>query len=214
MPILGGKEDEVFEKIEEHVEVVGETLGALKELIRAYLDGDVESAEKLVKAVEGKESQADELRREVELMLYGGAFIPANRGDYARLSELIDNVADAAESAAHVLIFAKPDVPADLKMEIWELVEESLKTFDYLKEAVLSLNRDVDDALRLSKKTEEQEEKADKVEYDLLRKIFESSTLSTYAKLIWNQVITKIGDVADRAEDASDQVMLMAIKRR
>lgn len=47
-----------------------------------------------------------------------------------------------------------------------------------------------------------------------MRKIFSREDISTYAKLIWNQVITKIGDVADRAEDASDQIMLIAIKRR
>jgi len=95
-----------------------------------------------------------------------------------------------------------------------QLVDESLKTYEYVKRAVELLNEDVNEALEYAERTEEQEEKADKLEYNLLKKIFESERVTTYAKLIWNQVITKIGDIGDRAEDASDQVMLMAIKRR
>lgn len=214
MPIFGGKESNVFETINRHLEMVGLTLEKFNEMIRIYLDGDFEKAENLMREVENYEREADTLRREIETMLYQGAFLPANRGDYVRLSELIDNTADAAESAAHVLILAKPKVPKELKEEIMQLVEASLKTYEYVRKAVELLNEDVNEALEYAKKTEEQEENADKLEYDILKKMFESEKITTYAKLIWNQVITKIGDIADRAEDASDQVMLMAIKRR
>jgi len=214
MPIFGGKESNVFETINRHLEMVGLTLEKFNEMIRIYLDGDFEKAENLMREVENYEREADTLRREIETMLYQGAFLPANRGDYVRLSELIDNTADAAESAAHVLILAKPKVPKELKEEIMQLVEASLKTYEYVRKAVKLLNEDVNEALEYAKKTEEQEENADKLEYDILKKMFESEKITTYAKLIWNQVITKIGDIADRAEDASDQVMLMAIKRR
>lgn len=214
MPIFGGKESNVFETINRHLEMVGLTLEKFNEMIRIYLDGDFEKAEDLMREVENYEREADTLRREIETMLYQGAFLPANRGDYVRLSELIDNTADAAESAAHVLILAKPKVPKELKEEIMQLVEASLKTYEYVRKAVELLNEDVNEALEYAKKTEEQEENADKLEYDILKKMFESEKITTYAKLIWNQVITKIGDIADRAEDASDQVMLMAIKRR
>ncbi|WP_324734779.1 TIGR00153 family protein [Thermococcus sp. SY098] len=214
MPIFGGKESNVFEAINRHLEMVGLTLEKFKEMITVYLEGNFEKAEELMREVERYEREADTLRREIETMLYQGAFLPANRGDYVRLSELIDNTADAAESAAHVLILAKPKIPKELKEEIMQLVEASLKTYDYVRKAVEMLNEDVNEALEYAKKTEEQEENADKLEYDILKKMFESEKITTYAKLIWNQVITKIGDIADRAEDASDQVMLMAIKRR
>ncbi|WP_457753303.1 TIGR00153 family protein [Thermococcus sp.] len=214
MPIFGGKESNVFEAINRHLEMVGLTLEKFKGMITVYLEGNPEKAEELMREVERYEREADTLRREIETMLYQGAFLPANRGDYVRLSELIDNTADAAESAAHVLILAKPKIPKELKEEIMQLVEASLKTYDYVRKAVEMLNEDVNEALEYAKKTEEQEENADKLEYDILKKMFESEKITTYAKLIWNQVITKIGDIADRAEDASDQVMLMAIKRR
>ncbi|AMM54712.1 TIGR00153 family protein [Pyrococcus kukulkanii] len=212
--MFGGKENDVFTKIEDHLNAVEETLERFREMFHAYLNRDIKKAEDLLKDVERNEGKADDLRREIELMLYAGAFIPANRGDYIRLSELIDNIADAAESAAHTLIFAKPNVPENLKEELLKLVDDSLKTFEYLKLSALALEKDVDKALDLAKETEIQEEKADKIEYEVLRKIFSDKNISTYAKLIWNQVITKIGDIADRAEDASDHIMLMAVKRR
>jgi len=214
MPIFGGKESSVFETIGRHLEVVRESLVAFRELMNAYLDGDFERARAFEREVDQLESKADTLRRSIETMLYEGAFLPANRGDYVRLSELIDQVADAAESAAHTLILAKPKAPMELKGEIMELVESAIESYAILEDAVNALNSDVDRAIELAKAVEDAEEKADEVEYDVKGKVFESETVTTYAKLIWNQILTKIGDIADRAEDASDQVMLMAIKRR
>lgn len=214
MAIFGGKENDVFNMLDKHLDVVKETLAAFKALMEAYMRGDMESAKAYEKEVGELESKADSLRRNIETMLYEGAFLPANRGDYVRLSELIDQVADAAESAAHTLVLAKPKVPEELKGEILKLVDATLETYDSLLDAVKTLNEDVDRALELSKVVEDKEERADFVEYDVKAKVFESETITTYAKLIWNQVLTKIGDIADRAEDASDQVMLMAIKRR
>jgi len=214
MAIFGGKESSVFETLDLHLNVVYETVKAFEKLIEAYIGGDLERAKELEGEVTRLESEADKLRRKIELMLYEGAFLPASRGDYVRLSELIDQVADAAESAAHTLILAKPKVPEELKEEMIVLVEEAVKTYEKLMEAVKALNEDVDRALELAKETEDLEENADKVEYRLKAKVFDSETITTYAKLIWNQAITKVGDIADRAEDASDQVMLMAIKRR
>ncbi|NJE85271.1 TIGR00153 family protein [Thermococcus sp. CX2] len=214
MPIFGGKESNVFETIETHLEVVNESLVAFRELIAAYLSGDFERAKAFEREVDQLESKADRLRRSIETMLYEGAFLPTNRGDYVRLSELIDQVADTAESAAHTLILAKPKVPLEIGDELMELVDSALETYSILVDAVKALNVDVDRAIELAKVVEDAEEKADDVEYDVKGKIFESETITTYAKIIWNQILTKIGDIADRAEDASDQVMLMAIKRR
>jgi len=214
MPIFGGKENNVFEVLDNHLDAVEKTLTKFKELVEAYVDEEFEKAEEKVKEVENFEREADSLRRGIESMLYAGAFLPTNRGDYARLVELIDNVADAAESASHVLILAKPKVPKSLKDEILKTVEAALKTYLELKKSVIALDEDVDEALEYAKSTEKLEEISDECERDLLGKIFESEELSTYAKLIWNQIVTKIGDISDRAEDASDQVMLIAIKRR
>jgi len=214
MLIFGGKENNVFATIDRHLDAVNSTIVKLRELVEAYLNGEVEGAEALMKEVEELEREADTLRREIETMLYQGAFLPVNRGDYARLSELVDSVADAAESAAHSLILAKPKVPSDLKDEILELLDYSLRTYQLLEKAVKALNTNVDEAIEYAKKTEIAEEEADKIEYSLLRKVFESEKITTFAKIIWDKVITKIGDIADRAEDASDQVLLMALKRR
>ncbi|ASJ06051.1 TIGR00153 family protein [Thermococcus pacificus] len=214
MPIFGGKESSVFETIEDHLKVVNESLVAFRELMVAYLEKDLERAKAFEREVDKLESKADTLRRSIETMLYEGAFLPANRGDYVRLSELIDQVADAAESAAHTLVLARPKIPEELKDEILGLVDSAIETYKVLIDAVNALNSDVDRAIELAKAVEDAEEEADDVEYEVKSKVFESETITTYAKLIWNQILTKIGDIADRAEDASDQVMLMAIKRR
>ncbi len=214
MSIFGGKENDVFEAIDGHLEAVRETLTAFRELMISYINEDVERAKTFEKEVGQLETKADQLRRNIEMMLYEGAFLPANRGDYARLSELVDQVADAAESAAHTIILSKPKVPLELKEEFIRLVDAGIETYETLVEAVRAMNQDVDRAMELAKAVEDAEERADNVEYHLKEKVFESETISTYAKIMWNQIITKIGDIADRTEDASDQVLLMSVKRR
>jgi len=214
MSIFGGKESSVFEEMDRHLNVVAGALDAFKQLVDAYMAGDYERAKDLEAEVGRFESEADSLRRDIETMLYEGAFLPASRGDYVRLSELVDQVADAAESAAHTLMLARPKVPEDLSEDIINFVNSATSTYRLLEAAVHALNEDVDKAKDLAKAVEDSEESADKIEYDVKARVFESEAITTYAKLIWNQVLTKIGDIADRAEDASDQVLLMAIKRR
>jgi predicted phosphate transport protein (TIGR00153 family) len=214
MALFGGKENDVFKAIDEHMNAVRETLKAFKALVNAYIQGDTEKAKAFEKEVGTLETKADKLRRSIEMMLYEGAFLPANRGDYVRLSELIDQVADAAESAAHTIILAQPRVPRELTTELIKLIDASIETYEKLVEAVKALNIDVDNAMELAKVVEDAEEKADELEYNIKREIFESDAITTYAKLIWNQILTKIGDIADRTEDASDQVLLMSVKRR
>lgn len=214
MAIFGGKENDVFKALDDHLRVVHETLKAFQALVMSYIDGNLNDAEKFEREVSELETKADKLRRTIEMMLYEGAFLPANRGDYVRLSELVDQVADAAESAAHTIILAKPKVPGELREEFLALVESGLKTYEKLMKAVKALNTDVDRAIKLAKEVEDAEEKADDIEYNLKKHVFDSEDITTYAKIIWNQILTKIGDIADRAEDASDQVLLMSVKRR
>ena len=214
MAIFGGKENDVFKALNDHLEVVHETLKAFRALVESYLGGKIEDAEKFEREVSELETKADRLRRSIEMMLYEGAFLPANRGDYVRLSELVDQVADAAESAAHTIILAKPRIPGELSGEFLALVDSGIDTYEKLMEAVKALNTDVDQAMELAKQVEDAEEKADEIEYNLKKHVFESEEITTYAKIIWNQILTKIGDIADRAEDASDQVLLMSVKRR
>lgn len=214
MAIFGGKENDVFKALDDHLSVVHEALKAFQALVENYIGGNLDDAEKFEQEVSGLETKADKLRRSIEMMLYEGAFLPANRGDYVRLSELVDQVADAAESAAHTIILAKPKVPRDLEGEFLTLVESGIQTYEKLMEAVRALNTDVGRAIELAKEVEDAEEKADDIEYNLKKHVFESEDITTYAKIIWNQILTKIGDIADRAEDASDQVLLMSVKRR
>lgn len=83
MSLFGGKETDVFEAIDKHLDVVENALRAFRELVGgAYLDGgDFNRAKELEEEVSRFETEADGLRRSIELMLYeGGAFLPVSRG--------------------------------------------------------------------------------------------------------------------------------------
>ncbi len=80
MSLFGGKETDVFEAINKHLEVVEKALTAFRELVEAYLNGDFNRAKEMEEEVSRLETEADGLRRSIELMLYEGAFLPVSRG--------------------------------------------------------------------------------------------------------------------------------------
>ena len=89
-------------------------LRGLKGYVKNLYSGQVHSVvegEKEFKDVAYKihktESEADTVRRKIELMLYQGAFLPIYREDYIVLLELIDKVANMAESASDFILLAK-----------------------------------------------------------------------------------------------------------
>ena len=100
--MVGGKEKQAVEGIVKHMELVHNCCQRLATTFSAYLE-DRELFKKSVAEMREVETEADEARRHVELVIYSGAFLPIHREDYLDLAELIEKVADDAVSAMNVL---------------------------------------------------------------------------------------------------------------
>ena len=79
----------------------------------AYFDGKLEEGERIASEVYRLETKADRIRAEFENQLGVGAFLPSFRGELAKLSERLDDVADRAEEAVRE-IKLRPKVFEDL----------------------------------------------------------------------------------------------------
>ncbi|TKJ47567.1 TIGR00153 family protein, partial [Candidatus Aerophobetes bacterium Ae_b3a] len=87
------KETKVQELIQKHVQVVGEAVNSWKEAFSCYLEENKEDFQVKTSATIELESKADDVRREAQLILYEGAYLPVFREDLLDLLELTDNVA-------------------------------------------------------------------------------------------------------------------------
>lgn len=212
--IVGKKELEIVNLVREHLEKVSTTLVSLKNLLEAYLSQQFDRITELAEEVREFEHEADVVRRKVENIMYSGAFLPNFRGDLLGIIEAADKVANKAEYVADLLEIERPYIPDSLNEEIKTLLDRSIETYDALKQAIEYLFIDLNRVMEFVDATEVKEHQVDGIERDLLRKIFSLQDISHGQKMHLKDLIRSLADIADRAEDCSDRVQIVSLKRR
>jgi hypothetical protein len=207
------KETKVQELIQKHVQIVGEAVNSWKEAFSYYLEENKEDFQAKTLAVVELESKADEVRKEAQLVLYQGAYLPIFREDLLDFLELTDNIADDAEKGVDFLKIENPVILPSWNEEIKTIVGKSQQAFIFFQEAFAILFKERSTALSSTHRVQRAEKEVEELQDDLLEKIFQSQ-LSLAHKLQIRDLILTIGHVSDSSENASDKVALMAIKGR
>mgnify|MGYP000294709540 CR=1 FL=1 len=212
--MLFKKETKVQELIQEHVQTVGKAVNFWKEAFFHYLEGNKEDFQTRALATIELESKADGVRKEAQLILYKGAYLPIFREDLLDLLELTDNIADDAEKGVDFLRIENPVILSSWSGEIKIIVEKSQQAFLFFKEAFTMLFKERSATLSSTHRVQKAEKEIDKLQDDLMEKIFQSPKLGLAYKMQLRDLILTIGHVSDSSENASDKVALMAIKGR
>lgn len=207
------KETKVQELIQKHVQIVGEAVNSWKEAFSYYLEENKEDFQAKTLAVIELESKADEVRKEAQLVLYQGAYLPIFREDLLDFLELADNIADDAEKGVDFLKIENPVILPSWNEEIKTIVGKSQQAFVFFQEAFAILFKERSTALSSTHRVQRAEKEVDSLQDGLMEKIFQSQ-LSLAHKLQIRDLILTIGHVSDSSENASDKVALMAIKGR
>jgi len=158
------------------------------------------------------ESQADDSRREVALMMYGKALFPESRGDILGLLEALDKVPNRAEGVVLQLQQQCMTIPDQFRKEFGILIERVRACMAELLRAVRSLFTDYHRAMHLSDRVDDLESRVDETEFALIERVFRSE-LELSEKILLRDLIHSIGDMADRAENTADRVRIIAVKR-
>ncbi len=228
LPFFGRKEEkEVVNNLEKHVDLIVETVDGLKNVVNAFCEEDFDRMDELIEEVSSKEKIADDLRREIESRLHEGAFLPASRENLHRLVERVDEIADTAEAAVKMfqireksfhsmcLVFSEKcvEISQELKDKLLLLVESVVKVVDTLKVSIHLLNVDMKEASLKAREVDLREEESDEIEHQTLKYLFHAEgELDVLSIIQLREIISLIGDVADKAEDASDIVSTIAVR--
>jgi len=210
--LVGEKEKRAMEGIQEHMRLVSECSRHLAKAYEIYLEGRLEGFEQEALRIREMETEADEARRHVELVIYSGAFMPIHREDYLSLAELIDKVADTAVSAVNVLSLTHVPIPEDARAKIADMIEKSIQCVDALRTCVDACIKNRKKAGSVARHVEELEETIDEEEFALRASLY-AMDIDGYDKIILNDLVEKIGDISDAAEDVSDRIVIMMSKR-
>jgi predicted phosphate transport protein (TIGR00153 family) len=167
----------------------------------------------LVERTHKSESMADDIREEVNLLMYRKALIPESREDVMRLLETIDEIPRSVELVLYMIQTQKLLVPEFLVLDIKELLRLSIECCDLVvKQIDLMLNKQ--EGIRaLLATVDHNESHCDHVERRIITKVFDAD-LDPFLKLQLKEMVVYIGEISDQADRVSKRVNIMAAKRR
>lgn len=208
------KEREVVELVLKHLDTVEACLVNAINAVDQYLSKNMAEAKELARRVSTLETEADMIRHQIRDRLYSGAYLPHLREDVYRLVQSIDGVANAGEACCNFFLNQRPEIPAEMREAFLAVARQSLGIVEPLKltvdcyfkgECKLEVLRGYSEDVGF------QESQVDREEWDLTKTIFTSS-LDFSRKLHLKLCLDSIVEVSDRAENAADQLELVALK--
>ncbi|MDI9615407.1 TIGR00153 family protein [Methanothermobacter sp.] len=211
------KEGKVEKYGRRHLDKVMECYLKLEELMEAFYSGDCRSVSRLAREIAVSEHEADEIRRKMELEFYEGAFLPFDREDRIMLVESIDKVADVIESTAFTVSLGRVSFPSGFREDFQRMMDVTGKTVHALKECVELLERDLGEAMRKVHEIEGLEDKVDTIERKIITDLYSAyreKEMGVIKFMDMKEITRKIGNISDRAEDASDRALIIIAKRR
>ena len=189
------------------------SVDALKKAILTVVDPKQIELDDAIRMVRISESKADELRAELEVLLYGKSLFPESRGDILSLLEATDKIANHAESVALMLKTHNiKNIPDFCVSSILTLINYGVNITKTLIDAEEILFKNYHAALPLIGKISQIESDADDVEILLIEEIFKSE-IDPFKKIIITKWVSILSSICDKAEDASDLIRIIVAKR-
>jgi hypothetical protein len=207
------KKKEVLDLVDQHCDLVRETVDRYQQLVQDYLAADKAFKEDS-RQIDELESAADMIRFKVERLMYRGAFLPAHRGDYIDLLERLDRVANAAEESGDHLTLVRPAIPEIIHDDLRKMAELTVQAFAPLPAMIRGVLRNDFEQQQHVERIGELESEIDRLQFKATRTLYRDTQLEKIDKLLGKLTIDHIGKVSDRIENVGDRISLIAIKRK
>lgn len=184
------------------------------EAVNEYLAEDMNSFLNRVVDIKTLESQADDLRVEIEHKLYSNMLIPDSRGDVLGLLETLDDVIDVIEDMLIALDIETPVIPKELHESFAKMCDYTKKATDELVKASRSFFTNFHATNNYINRVSFYESEVDRVEEKLKREIFQGESVEVFShKLHLRYFTEKIAMISDAAEAVCSRLAISVIKR-
>jgi predicted phosphate transport protein (TIGR00153 family) len=207
-----------FESIQEHNRLVARCTAELPGLFDALKEGDRSRLEATAARINELESEADTIKNNLRYHMPRTLMLPVDRRDILTLIQTQDGMADTVEDIAKLLTLRDMKIPEAMWPELQELIKRVSETCDQANNVVETLDEllEVGFRGRYSKKArklvtrlKEVESQTDDLSAQTARKLFSlEKELDPVSVIFWNDLIQHIAEVANRAENVGDVIML------
>ncbi len=214
MKLFIGKGKLVENNIYKYLDTIQEAKDLFKKLMENNLKGNKKIVSKSSDKIHSFESSADDIRKDIEHLLYGKVLLPEFRRDLLNLLELIDKMPNKCESIIFMIDLQNLKVPKILKQDLLELVEINIKSIDRVVDAVKALLQKPKDLEPILDDLDKIESESDHKERDLIKKLFSSRSIDKADKILLKELILEIGSISDYGENIGDAITILNIKVR
>ena len=199
-----------FKPLGSHMDKVRACVDQIEPLFKALDREDYGEVGKISELIVKLEHEADMIKDDIRTHMRQTVFLPVDKKDFMHLLSAQDDIADSVEDLAVLLRIKNLNVPETIKASLDELVEHVIKTACAGCDLILELEALVEssfggaEAEKVEKATQALgtlEWEADRKQFQLAQKLFSlGSQIDAADLLLWNEVIKKLGAVADKTE--------------
>jgi len=212
-----------FVKLHEHSKKVHECVKLLRPLTNALLEEDYEKIEELHNLMSKTEHEADLIKTALRDEITKMYFLSVGRSELSRFLAYQDDVADAAEDFAVVLLLRKTKIPDELKADFLAFVEQVISVSEQLMNIAEQLStlagtafsgQEAEDVLKAVEKIGEEEWKADRMERKFSRRFYEmENKLDPITILFLDKYCETLSAVANNSEKTAKYLRLIIRKK-
>ena len=159
------------------------------------------------------ESKADDIRDEINYLMYSRALIPESREDVMNLIEHVEVIPRIFELILHLIRTQKIKIPDFVLSEVKDLIRMSVESCDLMIKQIDLMLKNREGIRALMTTIDHNESHCDHIERSLMTKVFDSS-LDPIHKIQLKELIIAMGEISDQADRISKRVNIMVLKRR
>jgi hypothetical protein len=207
------KEEHIVQKIKKHVKAVVETVYLVREALDLFMEGKRKESTEVTKRVHKKEHEADIIQREIDVEMFGGAFMPSIREVLFIAVDTVDKVANRAEKLGDFLTLIEPVIPDEIREDIGKMGDITCKCAEKMKDAVFSLFENVREVHKDTVEIEQYEAKVDKLAWHVLDTVFKKLDIEKFShRMMLREMIIHLSSISNKMEDASDRIDIIALR--
>jgi uncharacterized protein len=209
-----------FGPIRAHMLVSKASVDELITFLKSAIDSDWNEAVKSRKVISDLENQADTLKAETRGLLTKSLFLAVPREDILDLIKLADDIPNTVKDISGLMIGRQMEIPAKISSSFLHFAKEAAVISDAASEAVNYIDELFQFSFggnaaikmqQLIEKLDSLENKNDQTEINLRAELFAiEKDLPPVNVIFLYDIINKIGELSDRAEQVGHRISLIA----
>ncbi len=202
-PFRSTLENDVFKALVELANLSSTTCSMLIRMIES-------DNKNLVRKISKNERHGDEIRRNVEKLLFEGAFLPQSRPLFFTLAERMDSVIDSIEDCAKIYEAAQ-QIDEEIKRRVLHILDVTKEACDCFCDALLSFFRG--DERRMQEKIaviNEIEARIDDVKHEVFKSMVRSRDKCFWKEKCMEDFVDSAEEISDKLQDAADTLSVIA----